>query len=125
MKVHPVFVALPMFLFVTVPLLHGDRKVRESEVLGEDLELHELDRRQADDMAKAWSDLVTQRTKDHFIKAFIRGDLSPQGYELIRLTVHGTLLNLTFQNLEDDDETRAMTIRAREVLRLEVLKRPW
>ena len=116
---------IPIFLLAMIPALMGDRKVRDQGNSNHEIRLHELDRRQAEDMRKSWTDLLSQRSKDHYIKAFLKGSIAPGGYELIRLKAHGTLLNLTFQNLEDDDETRAIMIRARDVTRLEVLKRPW
>lgn len=119
MKIHTLLLALPLLL-LTVPNLQGDRRVDHREI-----QLHELDRRQAEDMARAWNDLLSQKSKDHYIKAVLSGSLAPKGYELVRLKAHGTLLNLSFQKLEDDDDTRAMMIRAREVQRLEVLERPW
>jgi|SaaInlStandDraft_1057018.scaffolds.fasta_scaffold50453_2 hypothetical protein len=120
MKPHLLLIALPLLSLLSLPSLLADRRVINQEV-----ELHELDRRQAKDMALAWSDLLQQKSDDHYIKATLNGNLAPKGYELIRLKVNGTLINLSFQKLDDDDETRSLMTRARELLRLEVLKRPW
>lgn len=125
MRTKPFLIILTLMIALAASTMHGDRRVRNSDPEKEAIRLHELDRRQAADMEKAWLDLKSQRSKDHFIKAFIKNSLAPNGYELVRLKSHGTLINLSFQNLDDDDETRSMMIRAREILRLEVLERPW
>jgi hypothetical protein len=89
---------------------------------------YDLDKQRASDMEKAWSRLRSGLDDEHYIRlvfasSSLTGDF--RKYEVTSLSAQGTLLTIQLRKLEDEDKKRGLSLRAREVSRLELLERPW
>ena len=87
--------------------------------------LYNLDVKRAQDLESSWRGLLRHRDKDHYVRVTMNSSRSVHQHELVSLERHGSLVNLKFVGLEDDDDWFVLSIRATKVTLLEVTKRPW
>ncbi|MBF0196112.1 MAG: hypothetical protein HQL32_00265 [Planctomycetes bacterium] len=88
--------------------------------------LYALDILRAKDLTSAWESLVKHKDRDHYIRAVFKSPRREvQKHELTLLERHGALVNLKFVELDEDDEWKMLSIRASELVQLELIKRPW
>jgi hypothetical protein len=93
-----------------------------------DQQAYELDKQRASDMAQAWNRLRAGLDDEHYIRlvcssSSLTGDY--RKFEITSLSAQGTLLTIQLRKLEDEDKKRGLSLRAREVSRLELLEKPW
>lgn len=116
-----VFGLCVVLLVSSAQTVFGDRAYRDPKLL------YELDVKRAKDMVAAYSRLSSMIDRKHYIKVIFVSHPPgfTGGYELKACSAQGTLLTLKLVQLEDDDDFKGVSLRASEVLRLELLERPW
>jgi len=113
-------VTLTVFL-MSVCLLYAVEK--PSAAYPKEKIIYEIDAQRAADLEQAWSGLRRYTDRDHYITAiFASGDSTYSQYKLVELNRYGALVNVKFERIDDDDIWTVITIRASEILKLQVLE---
>lgn len=89
---------------------------------------YELDRQRASDIEQAWRSLASGLDDEHYIRlvassSSLTGDY--RKFEVTSVSAQGSMLTIQLQKIEDEDKKRGLSLRATEILRLELLERPW
>jgi hypothetical protein len=118
---YSLFLVANLFLLEVEGSVFADRSAREAKAV------YELDVRRAKDMSAAFGQLSSMLDRDHYIRVVLTSSATgfTQGYGVSSCFAQGTLLTFKLVKLDDDREIKGLTIRAREVQRLELLERPW
>jgi hypothetical protein len=87
---------------------------------------YQLDSQRAKDMESAYQALSAMLDREHYIKVIFKdlGD-SYRKYALKSLSAQGTLLTIKLVHLDDDDKIKGLSLRATEIVRLELEAIPW
>lgn len=85
-----------------------------------------LDTKRAQDMSSAWASLRQGVDDDHYVKLVAKSSRwSSAGFEVVSVSAHGTMLTIQMRKLNDEDEKKGLSLRAREVDAFVLQKRPW
>lgn len=112
-----------LFLMAFTLFVDASEKPRAQRV-DRDAVRYEMDSRRARDLQRAFSILSSKLSDDHYVEAVLDYRLE-KGWGVIQVEAEGELVVLSFRHIEDDDKTRSLLLRARNVLRLDLKEKPW